>query len=35
MGRLVFAPEIRGFLARYPKTTIELGCTDRAVDLVQ
>ncbi len=35
MGRLVFAPEIRGFLDRYPKVTIELGCTDRAVDLVQ
>jgi LysR family transcriptional regulator, regulator for bpeEF and oprC len=35
MGRLVFAPEIRGFLERYPKVTIELGCTDRAVDLVQ
>jgi LysR family transcriptional regulator for bpeEF and oprC len=35
MGRLVFAPAIRGFLERYPKITIELGCTDRAVDLVQ
>lgn len=35
MGRLVFAPEISGFLARYPKITIELGCTDRAVDIVQ
>ncbi len=35
MGRLVFAPEIRGFLERYPKITIELGCTDRAVDLVK
>ena len=35
MGRLVFAPEIRGFLERFPKITIELGCTDRAVDLVQ
>jgi LysR family transcriptional regulator, regulator for bpeEF and oprC len=35
MGRLVFAPEIRHFLERYPKVTIELGCTDRAVDLVQ
>lgn len=35
MGRLVFAPEIRGFLERYPKITVELGCTDRAVDLVQ
>lgn len=35
MGRLVFAPEIRGFLERYPKLTIQLGCTDRAVDLVR
>ena len=35
MGRLVFAPEIRNFLERYPKITIELGCTDRAVDLVR
>jgi len=35
MGRLVFAPAIRGFLERYPKVTIELGCTDRAIDLVQ
>jgi LysR family transcriptional regulator for bpeEF and oprC len=35
MGRLIFAPEIRGFLERYPKVTIELGSTDRAVDLVQ
>lgn len=35
MGRMVFAPEIRSFLERYPKITIELGCTDRAVDLVQ
>lgn len=35
MGRLVFAPEIPGFLERYPKITVELGCTDRAVDLVE
>jgi LysR family transcriptional regulator for bpeEF and oprC len=34
MGRLVFAPEMRSFLERYPRITIELGCTDRAVDLV-
>lgn len=32
---MVFAPEIRGFLERYPKITIELGCTGHAVDLVQ
>ena len=35
MGRLVFASEICGFLDRYPKITMELGCTDRTVDLVQ
>lgn len=35
MGRLVFVPEIRGFLERHPKITLELGCTDRTVDLVQ
>ncbi|MBS1132948.1 MAG: transcriptional regulator, LysR family [Burkholderiaceae bacterium] len=35
MGRLVFAPEIRGFLERYPKITLEMGCTDRTTDLVQ
>ncbi|HOM14711.1 MAG TPA: LysR family transcriptional regulator [Rubrivivax sp.] len=35
MGRLVFAPEMRGLLERYPKLTVELGCSDRAVDLVQ
>ncbi len=34
MGRLVFAPEMRNFLERYPKITIELECSDRAVDLV-
>jgi len=35
MGRLLFAPEIRSFLERYPKITLEMGCSDRAVDLVQ
>jgi len=35
MGRLVFAPEVRHFLERYPKITLELGCSDRAVDLIQ
>lgn len=35
MGRMVFVPEIRSFLDRYPKITLELGCTDRVVDLVQ
>ena len=35
MGRQVFAPEIRGFLERYPRITLELSCSDRSVDLVQ
>jgi LysR family transcriptional regulator for bpeEF and oprC len=35
MGRLVFATELRDFLERHPKITLELACTDRAVDLVQ
>jgi LysR family transcriptional regulator for bpeEF and oprC len=35
MGRQVFVPEIRGFLERHPRITLELGCTDRVVDLVQ
>lgn len=35
LGRLVFAPEIRHFLELYPKLTVELGCTDRVVDLVR
>jgi len=29
MGRLVFAPEIRSFLERYPKITLELGWPSR------
>lgn len=35
MGRQIFAPEIRGFLKRYPQITIELACSDRSVDLIQ
>ncbi|MBN8509046.1 MAG: LysR family transcriptional regulator [Burkholderiales bacterium] len=35
MGRLVFAPELRAFLERYPRLSLELGCSDRAVDLVR
>jgi LysR family transcriptional regulator for bpeEF and oprC len=35
MGRLLFAPEIRGFLDRHPRLTIELSCSDRTVDLVK
>lgn len=34
LGRQVFAPEIRGFLQRYPQVTLELACSDRTVDLV-
>ena len=34
IGRLVLVPEVRAFLERYPKITLELGCTDRVVDLV-
>lgn len=35
MGRLVFAPEMRAFLERHPRLTVELGCSDRTVDLVK
>lgn len=35
MARLVFVPELRTFLDRHPRITLELGCTDRVVDLVQ
>jgi LysR family transcriptional regulator for bpeEF and oprC len=35
MGRLMFAPEIGSFLERHPRLTVELGCSDRNVDLVQ
>lgn len=35
MGRLVFAPEIHGFLQRHPRLTVELACSDRSVDLVR
>jgi LysR family transcriptional regulator for bpeEF and oprC len=35
MGRLVFVPELRAFLERHPRITLELGCTDRVVDLIQ
>ena len=35
LARQVFVPEVRGFLQRYPKLTLELGCSDRTIDLVQ
>jgi LysR family transcriptional regulator for bpeEF and oprC len=35
LGRYVLVPEIGGFLDRYPHVTLELGCTDRAVDLIR
>ncbi|WP_434386262.1 LysR family transcriptional regulator [Melittangium boletus] len=34
VGRYVLAPRVEDFLARYPGITLELGCTDRVVDLV-
>jgi LysR family transcriptional regulator for bpeEF and oprC len=35
MGRQVFAPELRGFLERHPRLTVELACSDRTVDLLR
>ena len=35
LGRVVLMPEIRSFLRRYPRISLELGCTDRSVDLVK
>lgn len=35
LGRLVIAPTLPAFLARYPDIEIDLSVTDRAVDLVQ
>lgn len=34
IGRLIVAPALPDFLARYPEIEIQLGVTDRAVDLV-
>ncbi|ACB96387.1 LysR family transcriptional regulator [Beijerinckia indica] len=34
-GRLIIAPALPGFFALYPEVEIELGVTDRTVDLVQ
>lgn len=33
-GRHVIAPALPAFLSRYPEITVELGCTDRPVDLI-
>jgi LysR family transcriptional regulator for bpeEF and oprC len=35
IGRLVVVAEVRSFIERYPKITLEPGCTDRVVDLVK
>lgn len=34
IGRLIIAPALPEFLARYPDISVDLGVTDRAVDLV-
>ena len=34
IGRLIVAPALPDFLARYPRIDIQLGVTDRAVDLI-
>jgi DNA-binding transcriptional LysR family regulator len=34
MGRLIFAPALPDFFRRYPEIELELGVTDRAIDLV-
>lgn len=35
IGRLIIAPALPGFLDRYPQINIDLGVTDRAVNLVE
>lgn len=35
LGRLVLVPEIGSFLERFPRLSLELGCTDRAVNLLE
>jgi DNA-binding transcriptional LysR family regulator len=35
IGRLIVAPALPDFLRRYPEITVDLGVTDRAVNLVQ
>lgn len=34
IGRLIVAPALPGFLARWPGISVEMGMTDRAVDLI-
>ncbi|MBN3806727.1 LysR family transcriptional regulator [Paraburkholderia sp. Ac-20336] len=35
IGRLIVAPALPGFLERYPQIDIEIGMTDRVIDLVE
>ena len=35
MGRALIVPEIRTFLDRYPRIVLELGCSDRFVDVIK
>jgi LysR family transcriptional regulator for bpeEF and oprC len=35
LGRLVLVPEIRSFLERHPRITLDLACSDRSVDVVR
>ena len=35
IGRRVIVPELGSFLKRYPEIELEVGCTDRQVDLLQ
>lgn len=35
LGRRIIAPALPDFLARYPEIQLEVGCTDRSVDLLE
>ncbi len=35
IGRLIIAPALGGFLAQYPHVDVDLGITDRAIDLIE
>jgi len=35
IGRLIIAPALPGFLEKYPKIDVDLGATDRAVNLIE